>query len=88
MLWMVPVMFSAAQKALNCGNQVFISAGASVPGVFWNTIRTPSMVSSSTLPSMMRVGAIRVTAPTGVVLPMAWSTCPCGECGRKEPYWY
>ena len=34
MLWMVPVMFSAAQKALRSGNQVFISAGASVPGVF------------------------------------------------------
>jgi hypothetical protein len=27
-------MFSAAQNALKSGNQVFISAGASVPGVF------------------------------------------------------
>ena len=52
MLWMVPVMFSAAQKALNCGKYVFISAGASVPGVFWNTIFTPSTVSSSKSLSM------------------------------------
>ena len=47
MLWIVAMMFSAAQNALRSGNQVFISAGASVPGVFWNTIRTPSTVSSS-----------------------------------------
>ena len=29
------------------GKYVFISAGASVPGVIWNTMRTPSMVTSS-----------------------------------------
>ena len=84
---MVPVMFSAAQKALNCGNQVFISAGVVARRVLEHH---PDAVDGEllALPSMMRVGAIRVTVPTGVVLPMAWSTCPCGECGRKEPYWY
>ncbi|ABT15290.1 hypothetical protein FR483_n005R [Paramecium bursaria Chlorella virus FR483] len=32
-LWMVVHIFSAAQKAFHFGNQQFISAGASVPGV-------------------------------------------------------
>jgi hypothetical protein len=36
-LWIVPVMFSAAQKALSCGDQVFVSAGASLPGVFYHS---------------------------------------------------
>ena len=71
---MVPVTFSAAQNALNCGNQVFISAGASVPGVFWNTIRTPSTVSSSVAPATVRVGAISPDEPFEARLPIAWST--------------
>ena len=65
MLWIVPVMFSAAQKAFRSGNQVFISAGASVPGVFWNTIRTPSTVSSSMSSVMTTFGAIRPTVAVG-----------------------
>ena len=76
MLWIVPVTFSAAQNALNCGNQVFISTGASVSGVFWNTIVTPSSVISSKSSLMIRFGAIRPTVPLAMFLPIAWSTWP------------
>ncbi|MNF02959.1 hypothetical protein D3C76_1280060 [compost metagenome] len=75
-MWMVPVMFSAAQKALNCGNQVFISAGASVPGVLWNSISTPSMVTVSKACLMVRLGAIKPRLPLAAFLPMAMSTWP------------
>ena len=88
MLWTVAVMFSAAQNALWSGNQVFISAGASVPGVFWNTMRTPSTVISSKRLLMSRVGAIRPLDPVDARLPMAWSTCPNGLAGSSRPYWY
>ena len=43
MLWMVPVMFSAAQKALNCG-EPGVHPDHAWSGVFWNTILTPSSV--------------------------------------------
>ena len=78
MLWIVPVTFSAAQNALNCGNQVFISTGASVSGVFWNTIFTPSSVISSKSLEISRFGAIRPTEPAATFLPMDWSTWPNG----------
>ncbi|MNJ03158.1 hypothetical protein D3C73_1633740 [compost metagenome] len=74
MLWMVPVMFSAAQNALNCGNQVFISAGASVPGVLWNSISIPSMVRVSKSLVMKRLGSISPMLPIEAFLPMAMST--------------
>jgi len=48
---------------------VFISDGASVLGVFWKIIRTPSMVSSSMSSSMMRVGAIKVIVPMDTFWP-------------------
>ena len=44
--------------ALNCGKWVFISAGASVPGVIWNTICTPSIVTFSPVCLISRVGRI------------------------------
>ena len=42
---------------------MFISEGASVFGVFWNTICTPSTSNSSMSFSTMRVGAIRPDGP-------------------------
>ncbi|MNJ56588.1 hypothetical protein D3C77_521430 [compost metagenome] len=56
---MVLVVFSAIHSALCCGNQVFISAGASVPGVIWKTILTPSMSSSSPVLAISLVGKIK-----------------------------
>jgi len=41
-------------------------AGASVPGVFWKIILTPSMVSSSMSSSMMTFGGIRPVFPAAV----------------------
>ena len=87
MLWIVPTMFSAAQKALKSGNHVFISAGASVPGVFWKTIRTPSIVCSSMSWTMSIVGGMRPVAPAATPLPIAWSTCPNGLRSSSVPYW-
>jgi hypothetical protein len=39
----VAVQFSAMHSARRSGRKMFISAGASAPGVNWKTIRTPSI---------------------------------------------
>jgi hypothetical protein len=67
---MVPVMFTAAQKAMNCGKYVLISAGASVPGVFWNSIFTPSRVISSKSFATQGLGSISPRLPAAVFLPI------------------
>ena len=58
-LCIVWVQFSAMQSAPRSGNMKFISAGASVPGVFWNTTRTPSSTSSVPVSAISSVGATR-----------------------------
>lgn len=50
---------------------MFISAGASVPGVFWNTIRTPSITCSSKSSSIDIVGAMSPIDPAATFLPIA-----------------
>ena len=60
------VAFSAMHSARWSGKRKFISAGASVPGVSWKTIRTPSTVSSWPVWVMSTVGGIRVTVPVEV----------------------
>ena len=55
---------------------MFISTGASVSGVFWNTIFTPSSVISSKSLLISRFGAIRPVLPLATFLPIAWSTWP------------
>ena len=44
---MLCVQFSAMHSQPRSGKKKFISAGASVSGVSWNTIRTPSTTNSS-----------------------------------------
>ncbi|MCY1408783.1 hypothetical protein D9M71_241130 [compost metagenome] len=66
---------------------MFISAGDSVPGVFWKVKVTPSSWTSSSAPLITRVGASSVSGPRAVALPMAMSTIPCGPRGSSEPYW-
>ena len=63
-----------------------ISAGASVPGAIWKTIRTPSTVSSCPVVVMSSVGAIRVTVPVDVVCPRPAPTWPCGPRASAAPY--
>jgi len=53
---------------------VFISAGASVPGVFWNTIRTPSIVISSIGWSITLAGGNIPVSPLATPLPIEAST--------------
>ncbi len=53
------------------GKKKFISAGASVPGVIWNTMRMPSTVSSCPVRAMSTVGGISVTVPERGRLPEA-----------------
>ena len=60
---MVLVVFSAIHMALNCGKKVFISVGASVPGVIWNSMSTPSTVILVPVLLMMSVGMINVGRP-------------------------
>ena len=85
-LWNVAVQFSAMHSARWSGNRKFISAGASVPGVIWNSIRTPSTTSSEPVAPTSSVGAIRPKVPSGVVWPSPLPTSPCGPLGRRAPY--
>ena len=64
-----------------------ISAGASVSGVSWNTISTPSMRCVSIGSLTMRVGGMRVTVPREVALPRPVSTWPRGPLGNVGPNW-
>ena len=86
MLCIVLVVFSAIHSALNCGNHVFISAGASLPGVIWKTIFTPSMSSSSPVFVTVTVGGMSVTVPEDVVCPRPAFTPPCSPRGSRPPY--
>ena len=61
--------------------------GASVPGVFWKTILTPSTVSSSISSSMTMVGAISVTLPAATFWARPWPAWPKGLAGSRMPYW-
>ncbi len=65
---------------------MFISAGASVPGVSWKTIRTPSTVSVWPVARTSRLGAMRPTLPRDVVWPRPQPICPSGPLGRAAPY--
>ena len=78
MLCIVRVALSAMQRTRRSGKWKFISAGASVPGVSWKTIRTPSTVSSWPVSAMSRLGGIRVTVPSEVVCPRPAPTWPSG----------
>ncbi|MNN30465.1 hypothetical protein D3C81_1441150 [compost metagenome] len=80
------VVFSAIHMALNCGEKVFVSDGASVPGVIWKTIRTPSTVSTWPVFWIDTVGRISVAVPRDVVCPSPPLTPPCGLRGSMAPY--
>jgi hypothetical protein len=64
-----------------------ISAGASVSGVSWNTISTPSIRCVSKGCAIVTVGGINVTVPRDVTLPSPASTWPRGPLGRVAPNW-
>ena len=80
------VQFSAMQSAPNFGKKKFISAGASVSGVTWKTISTPSMTIRSPVRRMLWVGGTRLTCPIDTVLPSPESTWPLASFGRVAPY--
>ena len=61
--------FSATHSAAWSENRKFISAGASVPGVSWNSIVTPSRTSTWPVWVMSRVGAMRPICPSDVAWP-------------------
>lgn len=78
----VPVQFSATHSARRSGIHVFISAGASVPGVSWNCMRTPSMVSHSPDVATSYVGRMKLVFPADCPLPMPMASDPCGPLSR------
>ena len=82
------VAFSAMHKATRSGNRTFISAGASVPGVSWNSILIPSTTRVSPVAVMESVGMIRVTVPVEVVWPRPAPICPPALRSRAAPYMY
>ena len=65
---------------------MFISAGASVPGVSWKRIRTPSTVSSWPVSAISRLGGIRVSVPSEVVWPRPEPSWPSGPRPSSAPY--
>ena len=69
MLCIERAALSAMQSARASGKWKFISAGASVPGVSWKTIRTPSI--DLFLPGRgdVEVGGRSVIVPSEVVWP-------------------
>jgi hypothetical protein len=75
-----------AHRALNWGKWKCISEGASVSGVSWKTIFTPSTVNSVGVLSMITLGSIRVIVPIEFVLPRPASTWPRGPRGSSMPY--
>lgn len=83
---MLCVAFSARHRARWSGKRKFISAGASVPGVSWKTIRTPSTVSSWPVSVMSTVGGIRLMVPMEVVEPSPAPIWASGALGRFAPY--
>ncbi len=87
-LCIVCVQFSAMHSRRLSGKWKFISAGASVPGVIWNTTRTPSMTSSVPVALISSVGGMRLTVPSEVVLPRPASTWPRGPAGSSGANMY
>ena len=81
-LW---VAFSARQSARWSGKKKFISAGHSVPGVFWNTMRTPSSTSSCPVRVMSSVGAIRPTVPVEGAGPSPMPNVPLAPLASATP---
>ncbi len=57
-----------------------------MPGVTWNTIRTPSTVSSWPVVVISTVGAMRVTVPVDVVWPSPEPIWSAGPLGSAAPY--
>ena len=80
------VEFSAMQRARRSGKWKCISAGASVPGAIWKTMRTPSTTSSSPVVVTSTVGTMSVTDPDDVVWPSPAPTCPRSPRGSDAPY--
>lgn len=68
------------------GKRKFISDGASVPGVSWKTIRTPSTVSCCPVSVMSTVGGMRPIVPVEVPWPRPTPIWPSGAFGRPTPY--
>ena len=85
MLCKAPLAFSAMHSARRSGKYRFISAGASVPGVNWNSIRTPSMVRISPVAVMLSLGGTSVTVPRARVGPSPDETWPVGDRGNSQP---
>jgi hypothetical protein len=65
---------------------MFISAGASVPGVSWKLIRTPSTTSSWPVSTMSRLGGSSVIVPSEVVWPSPAPIWPSGPRSSSAPY--
>ena len=59
-----------------------------MPGVTWNTIRTPSTVSSCPVWVMSTVGASSPTDPSDAPAPSPMPTRPVAETGTPLPVWY
>ena len=78
--------FSAMHRARRSGNRKFISAGHSVPGVSWKTMRTPSSTSSCPVRVMSTVGATSPTVPVELVMPSPQPICPAGPFSSAAPY--
>ena len=86
MLCIERATLSATQSTRASGKWMFISAGASVPGVSWKVIRTPSTISVCPVSPTSTVGGISVIVPSEVVWPSPEPSCPSGPRSSSAPY--
>ena len=74
--------FSARSSTWKSGSQTFISAGASVPGVIWNSILTPSTSTVWPVWSMVTLGGASVCVPSATDWPMPEPSVPSALFGK------
>jgi hypothetical protein len=75
-------------RAERSGKKKFISLGASVPGVSWKSILTPSTTSRCPVFVTYSVGRTSETVPVLVVCPRPAPTWPAGPLASAAPYMY
>jgi hypothetical protein len=86
MLCIERATLSAMQSTFAWGKWMFIAAGASVPGVSWKLISTPSTTSVWPVFPISTVGGISVIVPSEVVCPRPAPSCPAGPRSSSAPY--
>ena len=79
-------VISDMHRALKAGRKNTNSAGASVPGVIWNSKSTPSIVRASPVSRIESLGTTNPVVPRESAAPRPVVTNPVGEGSSRFPY--